>query len=212
MLGRAYLQRTRRSIRISVSSSIDRQQQILSSNSSFSYYSTTSSTMDKVVTKQKHLTLNEVERICQRALSASGLNDIATAAVTDAVTTAERDGCKSHGLFRISGYCEALLNGTVDGTIHPKVKDAAPSVVRVDAGKLSIHVMVSKTMITIIMRRLSLSNTRNLSHNILYYTILYYTILSFKKRWWFCPSSHSCWSQFGDLKSSYKWDFMFIDS
>ena len=149
MLGRAYLQRTRRSITIIVSSSIDRQQQVLSSNFPSSYYSTTSSTMDKVVTKQKHLTLNEVERICQRALSASGLNDIATAAVTDAVTTAERDGCKSHGLFRISGYCEALLNGTVDGTIHPKVKDAAPSVVRVDAGKLSMQVMVSKTMITI---------------------------------------------------------------
>ena len=105
--------------------------------------------MDKVTKQNKHLTLTEVERICQRALSASGLNDIATAAVTDAVTTAERDGCKSHGLFRISGYCEALLNGTVDGTIHPKVKDAAPSVVRVDAGKLSMHVMVSKTLTAI---------------------------------------------------------------
>jgi len=135
MLCRAYLQRTKRSVRNVLSCSIDRQQQRSPAYFPSCYYSTTSSTMDKVTKQNKHLTLTEVERICQRALSASGLNDIATAAVTDAVTTAERDGCKSHGLYRVSGYCEALLNGTVDGTIHPKVKDAAPSVVRVDAGK-----------------------------------------------------------------------------
>jgi len=84
---------------------------------------------------QQHLTLEEVECLCHRALSASGLNPVATDAVTDVVTTAERDGCKSHGLFRIPGYCKALLAGKVDGTVQPKVhNDIAPGIVKVDAG------------------------------------------------------------------------------
>jgi len=83
--------------------------------------------------KFQHLTLSEVDTICQKALSASGLNPVATAAITDVVTAAERDGCKSHGLFRIPGYCQALLSGKVDGTLQPRVHDVAPGVVRVDA-------------------------------------------------------------------------------
>ena len=84
--------------------------------------------------KARHLTLSEVEDLCRNALLASGLNPAATDAVTDVVTTAERDGCHSHGLFRVPGYCEALLRGTVDGAVQPTVHDAAPGVVRVDAG------------------------------------------------------------------------------
>jgi delta1-piperideine-2-carboxylate reductase len=83
----------------------------------------------------QHLELSEVEKICRDALSASGLNPVATAAVTEVVTTAERDGCHSHGLFRVPGYCKALLSGTVDGTTQPRVFDVAPGVVRVDAAR-----------------------------------------------------------------------------
>jgi delta1-piperideine-2-carboxylate reductase len=83
----------------------------------------------------QHLELLEVEKICRDALSTSGLNGEATAAVTEVVTTAERDGCHSHGLFRVPGYCKALLSGTVDGTAQPRVFDVAPGVVRVDAAR-----------------------------------------------------------------------------
>ncbi|VEU42639.1 unnamed protein product [Pseudo-nitzschia multistriata] len=84
--------------------------------------------------KDRHLTLLEVEAICSKALSSSGLNPDATAAITEVVTVAERDGCHSHGLFRVPGYCQALLSGKVDGSVKPKVHDVAPGVVRVDAG------------------------------------------------------------------------------
>lgn len=94
---------------------------------------TTATTMSHEI--NQHLELSEVEKICRDALSASGLNPVATAAVTEVVTTAERDGCHSHGLFRVPGYCKALLSGTVDGTSQPRVFDVAPGVVRVDAAR-----------------------------------------------------------------------------
>lgn len=31
----------------------------------------------------------------------------------DNITAAERDGCRSHGLFRLPGYCLALERGKV---------------------------------------------------------------------------------------------------
>ena len=55
-------------------------------------------------------------------------------AVTDVVTQAERDGCHSHGLFRVPGYCAAVLAGKTSGSATPTVHDTAPGVVRVDAG------------------------------------------------------------------------------
>jgi len=84
--------------------------------------------------ERRHLSLSEVEELCRNALSACGLNPAATDVVADVVTAAERDGCHSHGLFRVPGYCEALLRGTVDGSAVPTVHDASPGVVRVDAG------------------------------------------------------------------------------
>lgn len=46
---------------------------------------------------------------------------------------AERDGSKSHGIFRMPGYVSTLESGWVDGCAEPVVHDAAPGVVRVDA-------------------------------------------------------------------------------
>ena len=83
---------------------------------------------------QKHLQLSDVKAICKNALAASGINPVATAAITEVVTAAERDGCHSHGLFRVPGYCQGILSGTVNGSALPKVSDVAPGVVRVDAG------------------------------------------------------------------------------
>ena len=83
--------------------------------------------------EQKHLTLDEVAQITQQALRASGLSATAAQAITDVVTQAERDECHSHGLFRVPGYCSAVIKGKVNGTAEPVVHDVAPGVVRVDA-------------------------------------------------------------------------------
>ena len=51
----------------------------------------------------------------------------------DNITAAERDGCRSHGLFRLPGYCLALERGKASGDSLPEVKSVAPSCVLADA-------------------------------------------------------------------------------
>jgi len=45
----------------------------------------------------------------------------------------ERDGTKSHGVFRVAGYLSSLKCGWVDGQAEPKVEDCGASFIRVDA-------------------------------------------------------------------------------
>ncbi len=53
--------------------------------------------------------------------------------VAAVVVAAERDGSRSHGLFRMPGYVSTLKSGWVDGRAVSVVKDAAPGLVAVDA-------------------------------------------------------------------------------
>lgn len=81
------------------------------------------------------LTLDEVRSLTQAALKASGANQANADAVADVVTRAERDGCASHGVFRVPGYCTALKAGAANGNAAPKVEWRAPGVVFVDGDK-----------------------------------------------------------------------------
>lgn len=45
----------------------------------------------------------------------------------------ERDGARSHGIFRVPGYIASLATGWVDGKALPRVEDVAPGFCRVDA-------------------------------------------------------------------------------
>ena len=58
-----------------------------------------------------------------------------SAATARTITAAERDGCKSHGLFRLPGYCNALRTGKADREARPEIVDASISAVRVDAAR-----------------------------------------------------------------------------
>ena len=49
------------------------------------------------------------------------------------MAAAERDGCKSHGLFRLKGWCASVASGKISKADMPAVHDVAPSVVKVDA-------------------------------------------------------------------------------
>ncbi|CAE8587723.1 unnamed protein product, partial [Polarella glacialis] len=64
----------------------------------------------------------------------AGLNENAAVAVAANITRAEQDGCKSHGLFRLPGYCASLRSGKVNGAAVPEVRSIAPACVLVDAG------------------------------------------------------------------------------
>jgi delta1-piperideine-2-carboxylate reductase len=80
------------------------------------------------------LSLDEVRELATAALVGNGVSDGNAAAVADVVTRAERDGCPSHGLFRVPGYVASLRSGRANGRAVPTVEDWAPGVVRVDAG------------------------------------------------------------------------------
>ena len=79
------------------------------------------------------VSLQECEAICRQALQKRRLNEAAITAITDNITAAERDGCRSHGLFRLPGYCLALERGKARGDSLPEVKSVAPSCVLADA-------------------------------------------------------------------------------
>lgn len=80
-----------------------------------------------------HLTLDEVHEIATAALCAKGYSERHARAIADTVTAAERDGCTSHGLFRIPGYVNALLKAKVSPDAEPTFRDLAPAVLQADA-------------------------------------------------------------------------------
>ncbi|MEO1495399.1 MAG: Ldh family oxidoreductase [Pseudomonadota bacterium] len=81
---------------------------------------------------QVSLTLAEVTDLATRALMANGCNEANAAAVARNMTAAERDGCKSHGLFRVPGYVKSLRAGKIDGQAMPVVTHTGPCVVTVE--------------------------------------------------------------------------------
>ena len=78
------------------------------------------------------LTLDEVHALATEAFLANGGSPEQTRAVADTVTAAERDECKSHGLFRVPGYIASVRSGKVNAVAEPKVERLAPGVVKVD--------------------------------------------------------------------------------
>ncbi|MBX2855348.1 MAG: Ldh family oxidoreductase [Rhodobacteraceae bacterium] len=80
----------------------------------------------------QNIALEEVYRLADEALQNNGCDEQNANAVARTITRAERDGCASHGLFRLPGYLKALKSGKANGRADPKVEQLAPSVVRVD--------------------------------------------------------------------------------
>ena len=81
------------------------------------------------------ITLDEVRQLATNALLANGLSPDQARAIADNVTRAERDECKSHGLFRISWYVGGVRSGKIKPDAVPVLSELAPAVVKVDAGE-----------------------------------------------------------------------------
>lgn len=79
-----------------------------------------------------NLSLDQVRELALSALIKNGCNDENAAAIAETITTAERDGSASHGLFRLPGYVASLNSGKANGTAVPKVTRPRPAVVHVD--------------------------------------------------------------------------------
>ena len=82
--------------------------------------------------EQVRLTLEEVHALASKALEANGCNAENARAVANNITGAERDGAKSHGLFRVPGYVKSLRNGKIDGQADPELTRLGPCVIVID--------------------------------------------------------------------------------
>ena len=79
------------------------------------------------------LSLDEVETLTWRALTASGTSEANARPVTASVVDSEAEGIHSHGLARLPTYCEHVRCGKVDGQAEPAVAASGPAFVTVDA-------------------------------------------------------------------------------
>ncbi|MGF6593768.1 Ldh family oxidoreductase [Pseudomonas sp. 2835] len=80
------------------------------------------------------LTLSEAHSLANSILLHNGFDADHAQAVSDTIVAGERDGCASHGLYRVLGCVSSLKAGKVVADARPEVIDQAPSIVRVDAG------------------------------------------------------------------------------
>ncbi|PID61094.1 MAG: oxidoreductase [Gammaproteobacteria bacterium] len=80
------------------------------------------------------LSLDEIRSLARDILVDKGFSEAQASAIAHNVACAERDGCESHGLFRIPFYVSALQNADVNPTAEPSVSVGDSSVIHVDAG------------------------------------------------------------------------------
>ena len=79
------------------------------------------------------LTLAQAYELAESILLHNGFNAPHARALSATVLAGERDGCASHGLYRVLGCVNSLRAGKVSADAEPQVIDQAPSIVRVDA-------------------------------------------------------------------------------
>ncbi|MBX2825893.1 MAG: Ldh family oxidoreductase [Gammaproteobacteria bacterium] len=81
-----------------------------------------------------NMTLDDAFALARDALVNQGFSLDQAGAISETVTAAERDGCQSHGLFRIPFYVKALQNPSCRPDAEPQVSVGASAVINVDAG------------------------------------------------------------------------------
>ena len=78
------------------------------------------------------LTLEEADALARDVLEAWGLAPDHAAAVAATMVAGERDGCTSHGLYRLLVAAASVEKGVVTPDAEPVVSEPAPALVRVD--------------------------------------------------------------------------------
>lgn len=78
------------------------------------------------------VSLVHIEDLVRRVFRANGCDERNTEALVRTVVSAERDGCASHGLFRVPGYVASLRSGKVNGCALPKVSATTPALIHID--------------------------------------------------------------------------------
>jgi delta1-piperideine-2-carboxylate reductase len=79
------------------------------------------------------MSLDQVHDAAEAALSAQGFNSAHAVAIANTVTSAERDECRHHGLFRLPFYMNGLHSGQASGDAEPTLTQLAPGIIKIDA-------------------------------------------------------------------------------
>lgn len=79
------------------------------------------------------LSVVELTRRVETIFRRSGLRAGPAASVARVIAAGERDGCKSHGIYRIEGCLRTIKAGKVAIDAEPRVSHGASAIVRVDA-------------------------------------------------------------------------------
>ncbi|CAM3297250.1 Ldh family oxidoreductase [Paracoccus nototheniae] len=89
-----------------------------------------------IQTTPQTLTLDQLFERINAILRRAGLNAVQAEALGRVIAAGERDGCKSHGIYRIEGVLRTLKAGMVDGTALPVLQpDDGRAIIRVAAGR-----------------------------------------------------------------------------
>ena len=80
------------------------------------------------------MTVEALQDRVQAVFEAAGVIPQQAEAVARTITAGERDGCASHGLYRIDGCLRTLKAGKVNPTAQPRLVDDGSAVIRVEAG------------------------------------------------------------------------------
>jgi delta1-piperideine-2-carboxylate reductase len=80
------------------------------------------------------LSLAEVRQLCLDVLLGNGMSTAQATSIAEVITSAERDECHVHGVYRLIGCVRSITRGKAVPGAVPQVTDHAPSIVRVDAG------------------------------------------------------------------------------
>jgi len=79
------------------------------------------------------LSLSEIEKLSLDVLEKHGFSREHSSALTHTMLSGERDGCATHGIYRLLVCIHTLRSGKVNPQAVPKIIDKAPAVVKVDA-------------------------------------------------------------------------------
>lgn len=80
------------------------------------------------------LTLDEVRMLARRVLLGAGLSRDHAEAVAETMVAGERDGCTSHGIYRLLVAANSIARGVVVTDAEPVVSEPARALVKVDGG------------------------------------------------------------------------------
>ena len=84
------------------------------------------------MSKTVELSVTEIHQLADDVLQANGCDAANAKAIATTVSTAERDGSESHGLFRIPGYVGSMRSGKVNGKANPTPNAITPAVIQMN--------------------------------------------------------------------------------